>query len=163
MRKPASPTYRTTNWQTYNAALKQPGSLLIWFDPEKERMAAPSGRRGRPATFSEAAIQVCFTSKAQFGLAQRWWRAGSSWTGMADQARDLLRRTVPLDGGTKLLIFLDLLTYAIWQVLAAATPPKGLRPGDHPGSCRPQVAERTRSAAAPVQTRSAAGSLGCGT
>jgi hypothetical protein len=34
MSKPNPPTYRTTNWRSYNAALKQRGSLLIWFDPE---------------------------------------------------------------------------------------------------------------------------------
>ena len=71
MNKPAPVTYRTTNWRAYNAALKQRGSLLIWFDPEMEWLAAPSGRRGRPATFSDAAIQTCLTLKALFGLALR--------------------------------------------------------------------------------------------
>ncbi len=36
MSKPAPPSYRTTNWRACNAALKQRGSLLIWFDPEME-------------------------------------------------------------------------------------------------------------------------------
>jgi len=71
MNKPAPVTYLTTNWRAYNAALKQRGSLLIWFDPEMEWLAAPSGRRGRPATFSDAAIQTCLTLKALFGLALR--------------------------------------------------------------------------------------------
>ena len=71
MNKPAPVTYRTTNWRAYNAALRQRGSLLIWFDPEMEWLAAPSGRRGRPATFSDAAIQTCLTLKALFGLALR--------------------------------------------------------------------------------------------
>jgi len=61
MSKPAPPSYRATNWRAYNAALKQRGSLLIWFDPEMEWLAAPSGRRGRPAIFSDAAIQTCLT------------------------------------------------------------------------------------------------------
>jgi len=71
MSKPAYPTYRTTNWRAYNAALRQRGSLVIWFDPETEWLAAPGGRRGRPATFSDAAIQTCLTLKALFGLPLR--------------------------------------------------------------------------------------------
>ena len=71
MTKPAPPRYRTTNWHTHNAALKQRGSLLIWFDPEMEWRAAPSGRRGRPARFSDAAIQTCLMLKALFGLPLR--------------------------------------------------------------------------------------------
>ena len=39
------------------AALKQRGSLMIWFDPETQWLGAPSGKRGRSATFSDAAIQ----------------------------------------------------------------------------------------------------------
>jgi len=41
------------------------------FDPQMEWLAAPRGRRGRPATFSDAAIQTCLTLKALFGLALR--------------------------------------------------------------------------------------------
>ena len=68
MPKPAFSICRTTTWRAWNAALKQRGSLLIWFDPEMEWIAAPSGRPGRPATFSEAAIQTCLMLKALFGL-----------------------------------------------------------------------------------------------
>ncbi len=71
MTKPALPTYRTTNWRAYNAALRQRGSLLIWFDPEMDWLAAPSGRRGRPNRFSDAAIQTCLMLKALFGLPLR--------------------------------------------------------------------------------------------
>ena len=71
MSKPVPPTYRTTNWRAYNAALKQRGSLLIWFDPQTEWVASPSRRRGRPATFSDAAIQTCLMLKALFGLPLR--------------------------------------------------------------------------------------------
>ncbi len=71
MSKPVPSTYRTTNWPAYNAALRQRGSLLIWLDPEMEWLAAPSGRRGRPATFSDAAIQTCLMLKALFGLPLR--------------------------------------------------------------------------------------------
>ena len=71
MSKPAPSTYRTSNWRSYNAALRQRGSLLVWFDPETEWLAVPLGRRGRPATFSDAAIQTCLTLKALFGLPLR--------------------------------------------------------------------------------------------
>lgn len=71
MTKPAPPTYRTTTWRGSNAALKRRGSLPVWFDPEMDWLAAPSGRRGRPATFSDAALQACLTLKALFGLALR--------------------------------------------------------------------------------------------
>ena len=55
--KPTPPTYRTTNWRDDNAALKQRGSLQIWFDPETVWLAEPGGKRGRPARFTDAAIQ----------------------------------------------------------------------------------------------------------
>ena len=71
MSKPTSPTYRTTNWRAYNAALKQRGSLQIWFGPETVCLAEPSGRRGRPTTFTDAAIQACLTLKALFWLPLR--------------------------------------------------------------------------------------------
>ncbi len=71
MSKPTPPTYRTTSWRAYNAALKQRGLLQIWFDPETIWLAEPSGKRGRPATFTDAAIQACLTLKALFGLPLR--------------------------------------------------------------------------------------------
>jgi hypothetical protein len=38
MTKPFPAPYLTTNWHTYNVALKrrQCGSLLTWFDPEMD-------------------------------------------------------------------------------------------------------------------------------
>lgn len=71
MSRPVLPTYRTTSWRAYSAALKQRGSLRIWFDPEMEWLAAPSGWRGRPATFSDAAIHTCLMLKTLFGLPLR--------------------------------------------------------------------------------------------
>ena len=71
MSRPVLPTYCTTNWRSYNAALRQRGSLLIWFDPEMEWLAAPSGRRGRPTIFSDVAVQACLMLKALFGLPLR--------------------------------------------------------------------------------------------
>jgi len=71
MSKPAPPAYRTTTWRADNAALKQRGSLLVWFDLGTAWLAASRGRRRRPAAFSDASIQTCLTLKALFGLALR--------------------------------------------------------------------------------------------
>jgi len=49
------------NWPRYNQALKRRGSLTIWFDPSMTWEAAPSGKRGRQADHSDAAIQTCLT------------------------------------------------------------------------------------------------------
>ena len=39
--------YKTTNWASYNAALKARGSLTIWLDRDMQWLATPSGKRGR--------------------------------------------------------------------------------------------------------------------
>jgi IS5 family transposase len=71
MPKPPAPKYRTTNWTEYNAALKQRGSLEIWFDPEMDWLSAPRGRPGRPRRFSDSAIELCLTLKVLFNLPLR--------------------------------------------------------------------------------------------
>lgn len=63
--------YQTTNWSDYNTALKQRGSLSIWFDAEMAWEAKPSGKRGRQQAYSDAAIQACLTIKVLFGLPLR--------------------------------------------------------------------------------------------
>lgn len=70
-RSTSKPLYRTTNWPSYNAALKSRGSLNIWLDPRMQWFAAASGKRGRSPKFSDAAIQFCLTIKNLFGLALR--------------------------------------------------------------------------------------------
>jgi len=65
------PTYRTKNWPEYNKALKQRGSLTIWFNPEITRKAEPTGKRGRQPRYSNAAIQACLTLKVLFGMPLR--------------------------------------------------------------------------------------------
>jgi hypothetical protein len=64
-------SYKTQNWAEYNRALKQRGSLSIWFDAEMAWEAQPSGRRGRQQAYSDAAIQACLTIKVLFGLPLR--------------------------------------------------------------------------------------------
>ncbi|NDV12982.1 IS5 family transposase [Crenobacter caeni] len=71
MSKPAPTRYKTTNWAKYDAALKARGSLLIWLDTKLQWQAEPSGKPGRSATFSDAAIQFCLSIKCLFGLALR--------------------------------------------------------------------------------------------
>ena len=39
--------YRTTNWPTYNAALKSRGSLMLWIDKEMSWQGEAAGKRGR--------------------------------------------------------------------------------------------------------------------
>ncbi|OED50504.1 transposase [Rhodobacteraceae bacterium (ex Bugula neritina AB1)] len=71
MPKPASSRYRTTNWSNYNASLRKRGSLLVWFDRDMTWFAERCGKRGRPETFSDAAIQFCLSVKVLFGLPLR--------------------------------------------------------------------------------------------
>ena len=67
-----SPTkYQTKNWPSYNTALKQRGSLSIWFDPEMTWEPPPSGKRGGQQDYSDAAIQACLTLKVLFGMSLR--------------------------------------------------------------------------------------------
>jgi hypothetical protein len=71
MTKPSPVRYRTTNWPSYNAALKKRGSLLIWLDKEMTWLAPHEGCPGRPAIFSDAAIEFCLTIKVLFKLPLR--------------------------------------------------------------------------------------------
>jgi len=62
MSEPVPVTDRATNWRACNAALRQRGSLVIWFDPRMEWLAAPRGGRGRASRpVRDAAIQTCLT------------------------------------------------------------------------------------------------------
>ena len=71
MSRPTPPAYKTRNWPSYNEALKRRGSLTIWFDPEMIWAAAPTGKRGRQPSYSDAAVQTCLTMKVLFGMALR--------------------------------------------------------------------------------------------
>lgn len=71
MSKPQPTRYRTTNWSSYNSALKMRGSLTVWFDLSMVWEGLPTGRRGRRQSYSVAAIQTCLTLKVLFGFALR--------------------------------------------------------------------------------------------
>ena len=68
MSKPPPAGYRTTNWSGYNASLRKRGSLLIRVDKGMSWLAPREGRPGRPAVFSDAAIQFCLSIKILFKL-----------------------------------------------------------------------------------------------
>lgn len=63
--------YRTTNWKSYNTALKALGSLTVWFDKDMQWFAAASGKRGSSPKFFDASIQFCLTIRNLFALALR--------------------------------------------------------------------------------------------
>ena len=71
MTKPEPARYRTTNWKSYNDALRRRGSLLIWLDKDMTWLANRAGRPGRPPVFSDAASQFCLMVKVLFGLPLR--------------------------------------------------------------------------------------------
>jgi len=83
MSRHTPPTYKTRNWPAYNEALKRRGSLTIWFDPEMTWDAAPTGKRGRQQSYSDAAIQTCLSMKVLFGMALRQTTGiVESWLGL---------------------------------------------------------------------------------
>ncbi len=59
------------NWKSYNPALKTRGSLLIWLDKGMVWFGRKYRHPGRPAVFSDAAIQTCLMIKVFFGLPLR--------------------------------------------------------------------------------------------
>jgi hypothetical protein len=71
MSKPPPARYRTTNSSSYNASLCKRGALLIWVDKDMVWRAPRDGRPGRPAVFSDAAIQFGLSIKVLFKLSLR--------------------------------------------------------------------------------------------
>ena len=65
--------FRVTNWRDYEAALRNRGSLTIWFTAEAiaywraQPRATPGGQRH----YSDLAIETALTLRAVFGLALR--------------------------------------------------------------------------------------------
>src|SRR4051794_13912475 len=64
---------RITNWAEYDAALRQRGSLTVWFTQEAIAAwhAEPRTTRGGQPWYSELAILTALTLKAVFRLALR--------------------------------------------------------------------------------------------
>lgn len=64
--------YRTRNWREYDRGLIARGDLTIWLSPDMAwHPPEGTGRRGRPAVFSDAAIQCVLTLKVIFQLPLR--------------------------------------------------------------------------------------------
>ena len=63
--------YKTTNWAEYNQALRQRGAFTIWFDPQMQWYAMPTGKKGCQPTYSDTAIQFALTIRNLFQLALR--------------------------------------------------------------------------------------------
>jgi hypothetical protein len=61
------------NWAEYDAALRARGSLTVWFTPEALAAWTPArtGRRGRPQTYSDLAVEAGLMLRLAFG---RPWR-----------------------------------------------------------------------------------------
>ena len=66
--------YRIRNWRSYNAALKQRGSLTFWIDDEVIAgwlNDQKSGKRGASNFYSDLAIATMGTLKAVYDLPGR--------------------------------------------------------------------------------------------
>ena len=68
------PTYRIRNWANYNRSLVQRGSLALWVSPAVVAgwtAVQPTGKRGRPQTFADVAIECMATLRAVYHLPLR--------------------------------------------------------------------------------------------
>ena len=67
------PRYRVTNWPDYDAALRQRGSLTVWFTEEAIAAwrAEPRTTPGGQPHYSALAITTALTMRAVFRLALR--------------------------------------------------------------------------------------------
>jgi Transposase DDE domain len=65
--------HRVTNWAAYDSALRQRGSLTVWFTEAAIAgwKAEPRGTRGGQPRYSELAITTALTLRAVFRLALR--------------------------------------------------------------------------------------------
>ena len=74
------PRYRVTNWPDYDAALRQRGSLTVWFTEEAIAAwrAEPRTTQGGQPHYSALAIMTALTMRAVFRLALRQTEGGLS-------------------------------------------------------------------------------------
>ena len=74
MKTKAKDNYRVRNWQEYNAALKQRGSLTFWVSEEVIEQwlnEKKTGRKGASNYYSDVAIATMGTVQSVFNLAGR--------------------------------------------------------------------------------------------
>jgi hypothetical protein len=70
----AKPKFRITNWNTYNKALINSGSMTFWLDDEAIKSwydTSPPSARGRPRRYSDLAITTVLVIKRVFRLTLR--------------------------------------------------------------------------------------------
>lgn len=73
-RKKAKQQYRLRNWSDYNKALVGRGSLTVWVSDDviaQWRAVEPTGRRGKPMTYSDAAMLCMATLQEVYHLPLR--------------------------------------------------------------------------------------------
>jgi Transposase DDE domain len=73
-KKTTKPSYRIRNWQHYNSALTQRGSLTLWLDQaalDQWLCSSQTSRRGRPIKYADAAIRCCSLLREVFHLPLR--------------------------------------------------------------------------------------------
>jgi Transposase DDE domain len=103
--------YRVSNWREYDQALRECGSLTVWFTPEA--VAAwhplPTGKRGRSRSYSDVAIETGHLLRLAFGRPWRQTegllRSIASLLGVGIEIPDhttFSRRSVGLSFATKL-------------------------------------------------------------
>ncbi len=65
--------FRVTNWPDYNESLRRRGDITVWIEESVAQawLAMPCKQRGRPARFSDFAIETCLQVRGVFGLALR--------------------------------------------------------------------------------------------
>jgi hypothetical protein len=80
--------YKIENWAEYNTALRRRGSLTVWVTPEAIAAWAPAttGRRGRPRSYSDIAIETGLMLRLAFG---RPWRQTEGMLGLIMDLLDL--------------------------------------------------------------------------
>ncbi|WP_109490878.1 IS5 family transposase, partial [Azospirillum sp. TSA6c] len=88
--------YRVENWAAYDAALRRRGDLTVWVTPETIAAWTPptTGRRGRPARYSDIAIEAGLMLRLAFG---RPWRQTE---GLLGSLMRLLGLTLPVPDHT---------------------------------------------------------------
>src|SRR4051812_4012728 len=116
------PKRRVTNWSEYNEALRQRGSLTVWFtdDAIAAWKAAPRTTPGGQPHYSDLAITTALTLRAVFHLS--------------------LRQTDGLIGSILQLLGLDLPVPEPARASAATTPPSAGEP--RRWNCRHSPARR---------------------
>jgi hypothetical protein len=63
--------YRVRNWSGYNKSLVQRGSITFWFSNDVIKnwyQVEHTGKRGKPATYSNVAIETLLLIQAVFKL-----------------------------------------------------------------------------------------------